>query len=155
MIPADLPAVIATAALVHPEHPEDDAVLAERLALAPEGCLVLERSGAVLGYALSHPWAGPPPALNRLLGGVPARPQAWYVHDLAILPGARGGGEGAAGAALLLARADGLGLPALLVAVSGSAPFWARLGFRAVAAAGASYGADAVVMRREPSRGRG
>lgn len=149
MIPADLPAVSAVAAVVHPDHPEDDAVLAERLALWPAGCLVLERSGRVAGYALSHPWAGPAPALNTLLRTLPANAALYYLHDLAILPEARGGGAGAAAVGLLAREAARLGLPMGLVAVSGSAPFWARQGFEPSGEAALSYGAGAVAMRRQ------
>jgi hypothetical protein len=52
----DLPAVMATAAQVHPGYPEDEAVFAERLALAPQGCLCLERERPLAGYVVSHPW---------------------------------------------------------------------------------------------------
>ena len=37
MVPADLPAVMRIAAVVHPSYPEDEAVFAERLQLAAEG----------------------------------------------------------------------------------------------------------------------
>ena len=57
MAPADLPAVMEIAAVVHPDYPEDEAVFAERLRLAPSGCHVLaDLAGALLGYLVSHPW---------------------------------------------------------------------------------------------------
>ena len=88
MAPADLPAVMAIAAVVHPDYPEDEPVFAERLRLAPEGCHVLAgEGGALQGYLVSHPWpAGAVPALNSLLGAIPPGTVNWYIHDLALLP---------------------------------------------------------------------
>ncbi|WP_445464734.1 GNAT family N-acetyltransferase [Faunimonas sp. B44] len=155
----DLHAVMAIAERVHPAFPEDAAVFAERLALCPQGCFVAEVRGRVVGYLISHPWrCGAPPALNARLGALPGPAECWYLHDLALLPEARGGGLGRAALALVedAARAARLG-SIELVAISGSAPFWARLGFaplasRPGAAVPASYGADACAMRRTIAR---
>lgn len=132
MAAGDLGAVSAVAAVVHPAYPESDAVFAERLRLFPAGCLVLEGDGAVLGYAVAHPWVrAAPPALDTLLGALPAGPGAMLLHDLALLPGARGLGAGREA----VRRVAGLagGLPLALVAVGGTEAFWRRQGFRAVA----------------------
>ena len=68
MEPVDLEEVHSIADRTHPDHPEDFAVLAERRQLFPDGCKVLDRDGAIVGYAISHPWLfGAPPALNSLL----------------------------------------------------------------------------------------
>jgi len=149
---ADLPAVIALGAAIHTHHPEADAVFAERLALAPAGCFVL--GTPVGGYALSHPWrlAGPPP-LDSLLGTLPARPEAWHLHDIALAPALRGAGQGAAGLAAILAAARAAGLGRIsLVAIAGQAARWQRLGFApapcARPAALASYGPGAAWMLR-------
>ncbi|MHA8048739.1 GNAT family N-acetyltransferase [Roseomonas mucosa] len=133
MAAADLAAAERIAARVHPDYPEDAAVFAERLSLFPEGCLVLvSPSGELGGYVIAHPWRlGQPPALNSLLGALPAAADTLYIHDIAQLPARRGGG--AAGRALerLEAVARGRGLPGLsLVAVGGSPAFWLRQGFR-------------------------
>ncbi|WP_236033764.1 GNAT family N-acetyltransferase [Belnapia mucosa] len=151
MTNADLPAVLALAAALHPHHPESPAVFAERLALAPEGCWVL---GEGRGYAVAHPWAGaPPPPLDTLLGALPASPDALHLHDIALEPGMQGAGHAAAFVADLLRDAEGRGLRrATLVAVDGKDAYWARQGFRPLpGAAGpalASYGPDAVAMAR-------
>lgn len=155
MTERDLAAVERIARKVHPAYPEDVAVPAERLRLWPEGCLVLEREGAILGYAVTHPWhARRPPALDMLLGALPLRPDTYYVHDVALLPAARG--QGAAGrlVALLerIARTAGLDQMAL-IAVNGSVPFWQRQGFAVVdlpvlAGKLASYDAAARYMER-------
>jgi len=157
MTAADLHAVLAVAALVHPAYPEDEAVFAERLALVPEGCHVLvDEEGLLLGYLVSHPWpAGAVPALNALLGEIPAGATNWYIHDLALLP--EGRGSGAAGRIVAqvadLARKAGCTRLAL-VAVNESAEFWQRQGFReandpALAAKLASYDDAACYMRRD------
>jgi GNAT superfamily N-acetyltransferase len=155
MTPSDLPRVGAIAAAVHAAYPEDAAVFAERLRLYPAGCRVLEADGPVRGYVLSHPWrSGAPPALNSLLGALPKSPDTYYLHDLALLPEARGFGAGSAVVAALAEQARTKRLSTLsLVAVHGSAAFWRRHGFAAVEDAALaeklrSYGADARFMVR-------
>lgn len=155
MTKADLGAVQAIADALHPDHPERPAVFAERLALAPEGCLTLaDRAGAVLGFAVSHPWRGAaPPALDALLGRLPAAPDRWHLHDVALAPAARGQGHVPALLARIAALAAARAIPTIgLVAVGGTERLWARLGFRpagdgAAGAALASYGPDAIPMQ--------
>jgi GNAT superfamily N-acetyltransferase len=131
MTTLDLPAVDAIAAVVHPAFPEDIAVFAERLRLYGDGAWLLEIGGAPAGYLLSHPWpAGTMPRLNHLYRMLPAGLQTYYLHDLALLPTARGFGAAAAIVKRALAHARRAGFAtASLVAVSGSAPFWERHGF--------------------------
>jgi GNAT superfamily N-acetyltransferase len=155
MTEGDLPRVAEIAATVHPSYPEDAAVFAERLALHPAGCHVLVLQGALSGYIISHPWRDrEPPALNSLLGALPARPSTFYIHDIALLPEARGGKAATEIVAQLIDRARQAGLPAVsLIAVNASQPFWSRLGFRriddpALAAKLKSYDADACFMAR-------
>jgi GNAT superfamily N-acetyltransferase len=159
MMEEDLAAVDKIAAEVHPNFPEDAAVPAERLRLAPAGCFALADGGTIAGYVVSHPWrAFPPPKLNTLLGAIPEPAACWYIHDLALLPSARGHGHAGVIVERLAAAAGQAGLPAMsLTAVSGSAPFWARHGFVAehgpeIAAALASYGTNAAFMVRRLSR---
>jgi GNAT superfamily N-acetyltransferase len=153
----DLPGVMAVAGIVHPGYPEAEAVFAERRLLYPAGCLVLATAEGLEGYAIGHPWrSGGPPKLDRCLGELPADPDLFYLHDIALLPGQRGQGHGAAVVGQLARVAAAAGLPAMaLVAVSGSAPFWRQHGFVAVddpgvRAAMASYGAAAQFMLRRP-----
>jgi ribosomal protein S18 acetylase RimI-like enzyme len=155
---ADLDAVEAIASRLHPHHPERPEVFAERLQLAPRGCRVLaaQPGGALLGYSVSHPWrlALGPPALDSLIGTLPAAPDAWFVHDIALEPAARGAGQAAAVLAALLAAAAAMGIGrAMLVAIPGKEAYWARRGFRPVppqdahaASRLAGYGAGAVLM---------
>jgi GNAT superfamily N-acetyltransferase len=149
---ADLPAVSVIAALVHPAYPEEDAVVAERLRLCPDGCFILAGGGAaVLGYAVGHPWrARTVPDLDALLGALPEPAGAWCIHDVALRPEARGCGGAGALVDLMLGEAARRGLPeAVLVAVGTAAGFWRRHGFRPIPdAPPPGYGAGATLMVR-------
>ncbi|MGK6354468.1 GNAT family N-acetyltransferase [Sphingomonas sp. DT-207] len=148
---ADLDGVVAVARVAFPDHPERRACFAERLALAPDTCFVLADTEHVAGYLIAYPWpieAIPP--LDTLLGGLPERRDAWYLHDLALLPEARGGGHARAGLALLFTSVDA---PIALVSVNASAAFWQAQGFvardsPALRAKLASYGPQARYMVR-------
>ncbi|KQV35145.1 MULTISPECIES: GNAT family N-acetyltransferase [unclassified Rhizobium] len=153
--PADLDAVMAIQAVAHADFPEEEAVLAERMRLCPQGCFVLVRGEAVDGYMLSHPWTRRrPPPLNRPLNSIPDDADCWYLHDLALLPQTRGSGAGAAivSQLALLAHAEGFAVLAL-VSVGGSRPFWRKQHFAAVSDPVlqeklASYGDGATYMER-------
>jgi len=149
MLPADLSMVASIAEQVHPDYPEDPAVFAERLALFPAGCFMF---GAV-GYLIAHPWMlASPPQLNTLLGALPAAPDTMFVHDLALLPEARGRGHAGEAVALILRVAGPLELS--LVSVGLASGFWRRYGFApvgdaAVQASLSRYGAGACLMVRQ------
>jgi len=150
----DLPAVHAVAHQVHPSYFERLEVFAERLLLHPAGCHVLVQDGdGVIGYVLSHPWVfGDPPALNSLLSALPDHPDTLYLHDLALLPAARGTGAGAVVVAQLREHAKSRGWSRMaLVAVNESVSFWRRQGFERVIMPGldtrlASYDPTACFM---------
>ncbi len=157
MLTGDLDAVEAIADRVHPAFPESLEVPRERLALFPAGCFIAERR-SVEGYAVAHPaMLGRPPALDTLLGRLPAAPDCLYLHDVALLPAARGLGLPTLLLATLRKVAADAGLHRLaLVAVNRSTAYWVRQGF-APAGAGdpvlagklASYGADAAYLVAE------
>ena len=156
MTTEDLAQVHALADAIHVDHPEDLEVLAERQRLYPQGCLMLMEDGQAIGYALSHPWRlGEPPPLNEPLGALPAAPTTYYIHDVALLPVARGKGYAVQAADRLIAHARAAGFDNLsLVAVNRSQAFWEKVGFRVLAIAGleeklASYGPDAVLMMHD------
>jgi GNAT superfamily N-acetyltransferase len=156
MTPQDLAQVQVLADAIHFSHPEDPEVLAERQRLYPHGCFMLVEAGRAIGYALTHPWRfAEPPPLNRLLGGIPSSATTYYIHDVALLPEARGKGYAAQIMEHLAAHARAAGFDSLsLVAVNKSQSFWEKAGFRAVAMSGlgaklASYGPDAVLMVRD------
>jgi GNAT superfamily N-acetyltransferase len=146
MQPGDLAAADALADAIYPDHYERPAVMAERLRLAPDSCFVLADGARLAGYLVSHPWAGPPPPLDSLLGALPATPDHHYLHDLALAPPGRGAGH----AARLLRRFAAL--PDIrLIAVGTSQPFWRRQGFAPLPIAPAklaSYGPGAAYMGR-------
>jgi GNAT superfamily N-acetyltransferase len=155
MVAADLRRVEEIGEAVHAAYPEDPEVFAERLALFPVGCHVLERAGGLAGYVISHPWrSGAPPALNARLGGLPEPAGCYYIHDLALLPPARGRGVARRVVRALGVMAFSLGLPEVaLVAVGGSEGFWRAQGFVAqdlpeLADKLASYDEGARYMRR-------
>lgn len=157
MTARDLAAVHALSREAHPDMPERIEVFAEKLALCPSGCFALDRGGAIAGYGFSHPWLRETtPALDALLGALPERAMAHFIHDVALSEAVRGQGFGRALVPMLCDVARGEGLAWLtLVAIGARVPFWQGVGFTAVAdrarqqAAKAKYGADAVAMERE------
>lgn len=131
MAEADLPAVPPISDVVHGKYTERLEVFAERLALYPQGCFVLEQAGEIIGYCITHPWHKYQPVdLDILLGAIPADTGTYFLHDIALLPAARGSGAGAAGVNLVLAHARDAGFAEVaLVAVNGADSFWETRGF--------------------------
>ncbi len=127
----DFGAVFEIANKVHPGFFEAEDVLAEKFALYRNGCYLLEVSEKPAGYVLSHPWTlGSLPALNTLLGAIPADADSYYIHDLALLPVTRGVGAAGQIVAALTKHAKAMGYPSMsLVAVNGSVAFWEKQGF--------------------------
>jgi len=156
MRPDDLDAVVEIARLSFPDHFEDRACFQNRLGLYPRGCFALTTGeGAVRGYLIAYPWrADAAPPLNTVIEGLPAEADMIYLHDLALHPGARGGGATTEIVERLAEQAAEDGWPAIaLVAVNDAARFWAKHGFEARTPTGmdqklASYGADARYMVR-------
>jgi hypothetical protein len=160
MTEADLAEAYRLSVLIHPDFPERAEVLAEKFRLFPRGCFVLDNAGSgICGYCFSHPWlAGPPPSLDTLLQELPGAPTMYFIHDLTVDASLRGKKLASA----LVPRMVGIAREVLLdrmvlVAVSGSEPFWIRMGFRRSSddasqdAARAKYGAGAVHMSRDLS----
>lgn len=151
MTEADLPRVTEISALVHREYGETIEVYRERLALYPQGCFVFERDGEIVGLLVTHPWReGSPPKLNAPLGAIPSPATTYYLHDIALLPEARGTGAGAEATRIVTQIAREAGLPDVtLVAVNGADRFWATQGFEPVAGSEAfTYGPGTYFMRR-------
>ncbi|WP_240700171.1 GNAT family N-acetyltransferase [Sphingomonas gei] len=146
---ADLASVSAISDAVHGRFTEPVAVYAERLALYPSGCRVLEHDDAVAGYLIAHPWhRDVPPKLGAMLGAIPPDADAYYLHDIALLPAARGTGAGNEALDLVTAQARALGLSDIaLMAVGGADRYWAAQGFAyAPGDEDPSYGPDAYLM---------
>jgi len=127
----DMPAVEKIAATVHPDFFERLEVLAERQRLYFHGTYLLEVNERPAGYVLSHPWRfGDLPALNSLLGDLPAGADTFYIHDLALLPVARRIGAASFITEALAKHARAHGYPTMsLVAVNASQGFWERHDF--------------------------
>lgn len=111
---------------------EDIATIQALWKLAPEICLVAE-SERLLGYLIAHPWLPDDlPPLNVFLPGLPQDATTLFIHDLALLPEARGRriAQALLSEVLSLAQAQGL-QNASLLSIQGSHPFWEKQGFRA------------------------
>lgn len=153
---ADLDAIVAVQDRVHTLTPESRAVFAAKLASFPRGCRVLEAPSGPVGYGVFHPWRlGDVPALHALPFIPPDRPDCLFVHDVALLPAARGRGAARDLLGSVVAAARELGLRRLaLVSVYGTAPLWGQLGFSVSpltldAAKRAQYGDTARYMTAE------
>ncbi|MDN5005800.1 GNAT family N-acetyltransferase [Bradyrhizobium sp. GCM10027634] len=152
----DLPAIGAIAARIHPDLPERPDVFAEKMRLYPDGCCVLAAGHEIAGYGLTHPWMQHQiPPLDGFLHRLPEAAECLYVHDIAVLPGFRGGVARAYVATIeTLARQSGIATLAL-VSVYTTRPMWEHLGFHAVTpdsalrAKLAAYGASATYMLRD------
>ncbi|WEK43800.1 MAG: GNAT family N-acetyltransferase [Candidatus Sphingomonas colombiensis] len=144
----DLSTVTAIADRVHASYTEERAIYAERLALYPSGCLVLAGADGIAGYIITHPWyRDRPPALGAKLGAIPADADTFYLHDIALLPSARGSGAGRTAIVLATDQARAAGLSEItLIAVNGADTFWAAQGFAYVGPG--AYGANTWLMRR-------
>ncbi|KAL4934483.1 GNAT family N-acetyltransferase [Aspergillus undulatus] len=129
----DIEGLMRVADAIHPGLPESAAVFVERIQLYPEGCLALEtEDGQICGYAISHPIREhQPPVLDTLLWEISPDADAYYIHDVAILPGLRGRRLSEEGIGRLFEVAKRSGYPVTcLVSVYGTERFWARFGFR-------------------------
>ena len=135
---SDLADVCRIASLCHPDFPEEDAVLEEKFRLSPLSCFILSdnesSTASVFGYCLAHPYKlNSIPTLDRLLHKLPEKCDTLYIHDLALLPEAQGGGNGKKAVELLFNVAEREKFGTLsLVAVHGSQVFWQKNGFKLV-----------------------
>lgn len=101
--------------------------------LSPQSCWLAEQNHQAVGYLFTHPWHDTGlPALNVPLTALPANPDTFFLHDLAIHPAARGRGVAQAlvNHAMQWAKSQYY-RRAILVAVQGSRPFWEHYGFSA------------------------
>lgn len=147
----DLDAVVRIADRVHVDYPERPEIIAEKFALYPQGCLILDGSDSAIGYVLAHPWyRAAPPKLDHPLGAIPDGADTYYLHDLALLPEARGTGGGRAAVEIIVAQAKRAGFADIsLIAVGGSEPFWSAQGFRpSTNGPDRPYGPASLFMRR-------
>ncbi|MCK6395137.1 GNAT family N-acetyltransferase [Zoogloea sp.] len=154
---ADLPAILHIQARCYSAIvPESAASMGAKLAAAPDTCFVACRGEQIVAYLLALPWRfDAPPCLDATECHLPGQPDTLYLHDLAVDPAARGSGAADSLVQAFLSALARLPLPrASLIAIQGSAPWWARHGFarvpvdEALAARLAGYGEDAAYMAR-------
>jgi ribosomal protein S18 acetylase RimI-like enzyme len=129
---ADICGVDRLAQEIHADFPERMDVFAEKIRLFPEGCWKRVRQGRIIGYGIAHPWelfCIPP--LDQFLNHLPTKADCFYIHDVALLPDARG--EGAADQYVKIireaARKSQISKLAL-VSVYGTDIFWKKMGFQ-------------------------
>ena len=160
MAAADIPAISELSTRVHIDYPERQAVLEEKFELFPEGCFTLTRpDGAVCGYCFSHPWIdGAPPALDTFLETLPKNPSSYFIHDLTLDPSMQRKNLAGMVVPMLVEITKAIAIRRIaLVAVSGSQPFWVRMGFGKTddpdlqAATRSKYGESAIHMQRDLS----
>lgn len=151
--PSDFAVVDRIAQAIHVDIYERTEVLFDKVSFFPQGCRKLVRGGETLGYAIAHPWfINEIPQIDEFLPKRDDPPDCLFLHDVAVLPEARGSNAAGSFLALLrpLARARGLRFLAC-VSVYGTDPLWSRFGFTVISrpeidAKLASYGPTAKYM---------
>jgi hypothetical protein len=89
----DLRFVFEISKKVHPQLPEKVEVFEEKLKLFPAGCKKIMFNGHISGYVISYPWnINHIAPLDSFLICLPKNPDCIYIHDIALLPEARGYG---------------------------------------------------------------
>ncbi|SDR41232.1 Acetyltransferase (GNAT) family protein [Rhizobiales bacterium GAS191] len=157
--PDDLEAINSIGDRIHPDLVERPEIFEERFRLFPDGCMALSDGEGLAGYGLCHPWVlNSIPPLDTLLISLPSPPECIFVHDVGIVPRARGSNSAQAYIALAVDLARERGISALtLVSVYETQPLWERCGFhvaheRALGEKLKSYGATAKYMLRRLAR---
>jgi GNAT superfamily N-acetyltransferase len=152
---ADVDAICVIEREVHPLLQERPEVHGEKIRLFAEGCCVLVDGASVLGYAAAYPWRlDDIPLMDTLFGTLPAATDCMFIHDVALLPVARGRGYGRPFVERIAGLALGRNLTRLaLVSVYGTVPVWRTLGFEIETAVPRAkfkaYGETARYMRRD------
>lgn len=113
---------------------EDEHIIWERYKLFIPGCHVLKEEQKILGYVISHPWVlNSPPPFNQLLDILPAEPDCYHIHDIAILPEHRGNNYAMSMVNWLLLNAADIGFSrASVVTTQDMESYWQRYGFQRV-----------------------
>ena len=157
---SDIDSLTRVATEIHPDLPESDQIFAERVKLFPEGCLALVEGESVelSGYVISHPIRRrQPPALDSFLTEIASDADQYYIHDLAILPRARGRGLAQECIEKIFAIAKRYPTTSL-VSVYGTASFWGRYGFvqveidKGLEKKLLAYGDDVMYLERENAK---
>ena len=158
LLPSEVHKVDEIARIVHPDLPERVEVFAEKISLFPQGCRKLVLLEETVGYAISHPWKlHAIPHLDEFLTKIPEQSDCIYIHDVALLPKARGNDAAMELVKELRETALELDIPSLaLVSVYGTDVLWKRFGFQSISNEQlnqklACYGATAKYMLKDGS----
>jgi hypothetical protein len=150
---SDIPSVLSIAAQIHPDLFERPKIFSEKVELFPQGCKKLFIDNQTVGYGFAHPWkTHSVPQLNTFLEKIPEQPDCLYIHDVAILPEARGRNATNLLITLYQTLAIHYDFTALsLVSVYMTTGFWKRFGFKIIKVEAIeeqlrSYGNDASYM---------
>lgn len=135
--------------------PECRVSLFAKFSASPNSCFVAQIGDRIVAYLFAIPWNMEcPPQLNAMTCELPMKPDAMYLHDLAIAPDVRGRKIAHFMFRHLLQQLPYFGLTQLcLVAVQNSSGFWQSLGFKPVQETDflkeklGSYGGEAIFMR--------
>ncbi|MBY9067890.1 GNAT family N-acetyltransferase [Hyphomonas sp. WL0036] len=114
-----------------PDLLETPAVFADRLARFGEHFRVALMADRTVGYLVCFPWKlGDTPVNNENFPETLPDPDCFYIHDMALLPEARGSGLARAMLEDAYAQADRMGFDAVsLVAVGQSGSYWDKMGY--------------------------
>jgi len=134
MTESDLESVDSIGKIVHTQLPERPEVFQEKFKLFPAGCRTLRWTERIVGYGIAHPWLlNSIPPLDSFLDALPESPKCLFIHDIVVLPEARGHDATASFVTEMRSVAGQASLRSLaLVSVYGTALLWARLGFHVV-----------------------
>ena len=147
---ADWPKILKIQSAVYTDvAPESLDVLQDKVNQSKGTCFVCEIGNDVVGYLLSHPWAGEqPPKLHKKLNLI-KHCEFCFLHDLAIDPAYKGKGYGHE---LVKKFIESVSLNSYkscrLVAIQGAEKFWIKHGFQSIKLMNPTddYGESAVLM---------
>jgi len=130
----DLDSVNQIADQIHTGLPERPEVFAEKVSLFPQGCQKLIMNNQMVGYGICHPWnLNSIPPLDAFLKRLPNDFQCLYIHDVVVLPQARGHAASAAYVDYIKQLAKSMSVSFMaLVSVYGTDVLWGRYGFSVV-----------------------
>lgn len=130
--PDDLKQVNEIADIVHTDLPERNEVFAEKLTLYPSGCWKLISNERLMGYGIAHPWMlFDIPPLDAFLHQLPLNADCIYIHDVVVLPEARGQCAAKLYLDIIRKNASTSGIEKIAcVSVYGTDALWARFGFQ-------------------------
>lgn len=131
---SDLDSVNRIADLVHTALPERPEVFQEKVMLFPNGCQKLVSMTDIVGYGITHPWTlYSIPPLDEFLKVLPDKPECLYIHDVVVLPEARGNRAAEMYVEYIKHLAIELNISYLaLVSVYGTDVLWGRFGFQVI-----------------------